>query len=205
MIIYDEIEQGTDEWLKLRSEKITGKVLPEIDGTPQAREKVLYKMLAAKYGVFDDEENSMERGNRLEPEARIQYEILTGYTVDTPGFCESNEHEEIANSPDGLIQLEEGYEGAIEIKCLSGWKHLKAKIENEIPKEHQKQVVQYFIVNEDLKWLDFVLYNPDLLEHQLVVIRKTREDLKDEIERLYKKQIDFLEEVRQLDNKLKNI
>lgn len=205
MRIYEDIEQGTEEWLQLRLGKLNGTDNADLLGTAERRETLKYKIIADRLSksISDDSENAMDRGSRLEAEARIQYELLTGYTVDEVGLCESEENEEIANSPDGLIQLEEGYTGAIEIKCLTGWKHIKSKLTNEIPKEYRGQVLQYFIVNEDLEWLDFVLYNPDLIKHQLVVIRLTKKNLQKEITEMIERQRVFLEEVKQAEQLLK--
>lgn len=47
---------------------------------------------------------------------------------------------------------------AIEVKCLSSAKVVKAFLEKKYPKEYAPQVLKYFMVNDDLEVLHFVIY-----------------------------------------------
>ena len=197
-----QVEQKTDEWFHLRKGKITGTTLKAIMGTPKARQDAIYEIIAERLtvGVENDTEyeNPMVRGNRLEPDAIAAFEFETGKKVERIGLSESDSNPMIANSPDGLI----GKHEAIEVKCMGGKNHVKTWLTNEIPDEYQWQVAQYFVVNDDLKKLYFVAYNPDIPTHQLHIIEATREDMAIEIERAKIAQDIFLKEVEE---KLKTI
>lgn len=194
-----QIEQRTDEWLHIRKGKITGTALKSIMGTPRARQEAIYEIIAERLTIgIDDEENAMERGNRLEPDAIAMFELETGKQVERIGFCEDDNNAMICNSPDGLIDETE----AIEVKCMGGKNHIKMWLTDEIPDEYKWQIIQYFVVNEKLKKLYFVGYNPNIPVHQLHIIETTREENKTDIENAKKSQEAFLQEI---DNILKNI
>jgi putative phage-type endonuclease len=184
-------EQRSDEWFHLRKGKITGTTLKSIMGTPKARKEVMYEIIAERLtvGIDDEWENAMDRGTRLEPEAIAAFQFETGLKVDTAGLCQDDDNDKIANSPDGLI----GENEAVEIKCMGGKNHVKMWLENEIPDEYYYQVLQYFVVNEKLKNLYFVGYNPDIPSHSLHIIKVERNE--EEIENARKKQEAFLQEV----------
>lgn len=187
----NNVSQRSDEWFHLRKGKITGTTLKAIMGTPKARKEVMYEILAERLtvGVEDDYENAMDRGTRLEPEAISAFEFETGLKVDTAGLCQDDDNCQIANSPDGLI----GEDEAIEVKCMGGKNHVKMWLTNEIPDEYYYQVLQYFVVNEKLKKLYFVGYNPDIPTHPLHIIEVERNE--EEVERAKKSQEAFLQEV----------
>lgn len=189
------IDQRTDEWLHIRKGKITGTTLKAIMGTPKARQDALYEIIAERLtvGVESDYENPMDRGTRLEPEAIAAFEFETGKTVEKIGFCEDDENTHITNSPDGLI----GKHEAIETKCMGGKNHVKMWLTDQVPDEYSWQVVQYFVVNKDLKTLYFVGYNPDIPTHSLHIIEVTRESITDDIEMAQNAQETFLKEVNE--------
>ena len=192
-----DIEQGTPEWHQLRKGKMTGTGLKSIMGTPYAQKEYLYKMIAERLTVGVPEEgeyeNAMKRGLRLEGQAIAMFELETGKSVDTVGFCEDDDDPMIANSPDGLI----GETEAIEVKCLGGGNHVKLWLENEIPKDYIWQVVQYFVVNEKLEKLYFVGYNPDIPQHDLHIIEVTRQEVEDKIVQAKTAQKIFLNKVEE--------
>jgi len=158
------IEQRSPEWHQLRKTNITGTVLKGIMGTARARQEAIYEAIANRLtiGVDDDDyENPMERGTRLEPDAIAEFEFITGKSVEKVGFCESEEIEGVAQSPDGYIKNTDDTE-AIEVKSMGGKNHIKLWLTNEVSDEYEWQVVQYFVVNNNLKKLYFVGYNPQI-------------------------------------------
>lgn len=191
-------EQRSDEWFHLRKGKITGTVLKAILGTPKARKEVMYEILGERLqtGIEDEFENAMDRGTRLEPEAISAFEFETGLKVDTAGLCQDDDNCQIANSPDGLI----GEDEAIEVKCMGSKNHVKMWLENKIPDEYKYQALQYFVVNEKLKKLYFVGYNPSIPVHPLHIIEVERDE--EEIENARKKQEEFLKEVEEKLNQI---
>lgn len=176
MKVYNNIEQGSDEWHQQRKGKLTGTVLKNIMGTPKARQEAIYEMIADRLTVGIESEtsfeNAMDRGTRLEPDAITMFEFETGLKVDRTGFCEDETNPLIANSPDGLI----GEDEAIEVKCLGGKNHVKMWLTNEIPDDYKWQVIQYFVVNPNLKKLYFVGYHPDIAVHPLHIIEVPRDE-----------------------------
>lgn len=141
------------------------------------------------------EESALERGERLEQEAIEQFEKATGKLVDRVGFAESDENEFMGFSPDGLIANDGVYTEAVEAKCLSSAKYVKAWIENSIPEEHDAQVIQAFIVNEQLQTLYFVLYDPRITVHPLHIIPVTRKEIKSHIEDYKKQETEFIDQI----------
>lgn len=189
------LEQRTDAWHHLRKGKITGTTLKAILGTPKARQEAIYELIGERLTIgVEDEENAMERGNRLEPEAIAFFELETGKKVERIGFCEDDNNPMICNSPDGLI----GETEAIEVKCMGGKNHIKFFLNNEIPDEYFWQVVQYFVVNEKLEKLYFVGYNPDIPLKKMHIVEVERKNIKDKVDEARQAQEIFLQEVNDI-------
>lgn len=198
MKIYNDCEQQTPAWDYIRKGKITGTGAKKLNGTPKAREEYFYEMLAERLtsGVAEGYENPMDRGNRLEPQAREMFEFAYGLKVTQVAFCESDASQFIGFSPDGLIANDDGvFTEDIEIKCPEGKNYVKGWLKNQVPDEYQEQVVQSFVVNEDLQKKYFILFNPEITIHPLHVIEVTRESLGAEIELLRTKQLSFINEI----------
>ena len=102
----------------------------------------------------------MERGHILEPEAIAMFEERTGKKVDDESVVWISDYDDNAYvSPDGVITNKDGKATeAIEVKCLSSAKVVKAFLEKKYPKEYAPQVLKYFMVNDDLEVLHFVIY-----------------------------------------------
>lgn len=169
------LEQNTKEWLEWRKGKITGSRANDIivkRGT--GRKLGFYEVLAERIAIADDGEyeNELERGHALEERALDAFEELTGKKVKrNNGVWVSDDNAQLAISPDGEI----GKTEAVEVKCLSSARHLQAYFEQEIPPEYDAQVTQYFIVNEKLKALHFVFFDPRIPSkscHEIIVDRK---------------------------------
>lgn len=156
----------------------------------------MYEVIADRLSVEDGmEESAMDRGVRLEQEAIEAFEKETGKIVDRVGFAESDENEMMGFSPDGLIANDGTYNEAVEAKCLSSAKYVKAWIENEVPEEFEGQIVQAFIVNEDLETLYFVLYDPRVTTHPLHIIPINRKDLGTRVAEYKEIELKFISEV----------
>lgn len=204
MKVHNDIEQGTLDWHFIRKGKITGTVLKDILGTPRARQEAFYELIAERLteGVSAEDENARDRGHRLEDEARAIFEFRTQKSVETVGFCEKDSNPFITNSPDGLIKNGDVYDEAIEIKCFEGKKFVKTWFTNTVPDEYWAQVLQYFIVNEQLQTLYFVAYCPEITMYPMHVITIHRENIVTDIAEAEAAQVAFLEEVQE---KLKEI
>ena len=127
MIVYKELEQGTEEWLHVRAGKITGsEIQPLISvskGTGKGghinycRKKAVEKLFGIETATFKS--GAMIQGAEREPYARMAYELLKGVSVEQVGFVELNEF--VGCSPDGLI----GEDGILEIKSKTDDGHAK--------------------------------------------------------------------------------
>ncbi len=195
MKTHRDIEQGSDAWHQIRKGKITGTMLKQIMGTPKARSEATYEFIAELLTVgIPDDENPMERGKRLEPEALAAFTYQTGLAVETVGFCEHDDDPSIANSPDALVV---GKNAAVEVKCLNGAKHVKMWFTESVPDDYKWQVVQYFVVNDQLETLYFVGYHPEIESHPLVILTISRSSVFAEIEEARAAQVRFLDEVNE--------
>ena len=161
-----------------------------------------YKMLAYQLsnGTAPTDERAMDRGVRLEPIIRDDFNKEHNKNFSEVGGCSRDDEPRIAMSPDG-VELDNLTEN-LEIKALAGWKHVKAWQENEIPDDHMPQVIQYFVVNDELDKLYFVMGCPEIAIKPLLVFEVYREDLEKEIAITLQAQKELLAKV---DTKLKEI
>jgi len=173
--------EDRDSWLAGRRGKITGSRLKDIivkRGT--GHKKGYYELIAERLATEPDaEETPMDRGTRLESEAMQRFMDETGSEVDTSlVIWERDDNSSIAISPDGFM----GKVKAVEVKCLSSASHIEAFLTQEIPDEYKMQMYQYFIVNDDLKTLFFVFYDPRIPCKEYFEIAVQRENIQEDIE-----------------------
>ena len=69
-----------------------------------------------------------------------------------------------------------------------------------VPTEYKYQVIHYFVVNEDLEWLDFVSYDPRLKNCKLHVCRVVREDIANEISDALNAYIKFYDKLKKYED-----
>lgn len=187
--------QGSTEWLSLREGAITGTKLGKYFAKDRKAEfgfdlgkpnLIFYETLAERLtvGSGDDGEeseglgSSRERGHDLEPIAIDEAEFRLGKTFIRGGVWRfSNSH---LCSPDGYT---EDLTEAIEIKCLSSARHIKAILENEAPSEYFAQFMNYFN-NPKLERLYVALYDPRFIDerYQLKIFTYERKDWEEEIQ-----------------------
>ncbi len=196
------VEQRSDEWFEARRGKISGTILGDVYSKKGGRKIGFYQIIAERLGLDPDEENRMDRGLRLEDEAVELFQGKTGKKVESAGMCVSSFSDEIINSPDGLIKHKGKYTEALEVKCLSPARHLQAVIENKVPPEFESQLIQYFVVNDDLKTLYFLFYDPRLPSISYHLIETKREDVKDRIEFFKTWQLETLQEINEIIERL---
>jgi len=185
MIIHD-CTQGSFEWHQLRLGKITGSRLKKMMAKDNL--SLIDELIAEEQvGIADDDEfvsDEMQRGIDMEPLAIQEYSNITGNTVEHPCILQSEDWPILFQSPDGCIKgaSEGGFEGAVEVKCPKTKTHIKYIRMGKIPNEYKEQVWSYFLVNPDLKWLDFVSYDPRLTVKPIWIHRVTREELAEELQ-----------------------
>lgn len=149
-----------DDWLEARRGRITGTRLKDLvtKGKPK---KGYWELIAERVAIPSDGENPMHRGKRLEDDAIERFIKETGKKVESElVMWHRDDDENIAISPDGYIKKGKKIKEATEVKCLSSAAHIEAYMTDIIPSEYEFQILQYFIVNEDLENLYFIFYDP---------------------------------------------
>jgi len=135
----------------------------------------------------------MDRGTRLEEEAIAMFVEETKKKVDTSLVIWTRDDDEnIAISPDGFFG-----DAAVEAKCLSSARHIEAFLTQKIPSEYEAQALQYFVVNDALKFLYMVFYDPRLIAKPYFYLTLKREELEEDIKFYLDSERAILEEVRQ--------
>ncbi len=163
MIIFDHVEQGTDEWHEMRRGVITASrfkdVMSKGRGTAPSKTRHSYMLeLAAEVltgNVEHFEPNKyMQWGTEKEPEAKSMYEFLTDNEVSEVAFIK---HDTLncGVSPDGLV----GDNGGIEIKCPKTTTQIETFLSGKMPTQHKAQVQGCMWVTERDYW-DFVSFVP---------------------------------------------
>lgn len=185
-----------EEWLEARRGKITGTragaLIGKRDGKPK---KGYYELIAERVALPATDEFAMDRGHRLEDEAVQRFAIETKKKVNTDlVIWHRDDDENIAVSPDGSV----GKTAAVEVKCLNSASHIEAWLTQQIPDEYETQVLQYFVVNDKLKELFFIFYDPRMpIDFFFVKVkRKNIQEQVDyylELERRVLKEVDTIE------------
>ena len=188
------------EWLEERKGLISGTrlkdILPKRIGN--GYRAGFYEIIAERVAVPATQESAMDRGNRLEEEAIEEFEKETKKKVNKDlVIWHRDDDENIAISPDGFI----GKEEAVEVKCLSSARHIEAWLTQAIPNEYEAQVVQYFIVNEDLQKLYFMFYDPRMPK-SLFWLEVKRKEVQAKVDEYLKLEREALKKIKELENKL---
>ena len=192
------IEQGTQEWLDARKGVITGSrfkdvITPAKGEASKSSKSYMYELVAERMGAsvsfFQNEH--MQRGNELEPDARSAYEFIKDATVDQVGFC-LHDNKLIGVSPDGLI----GEDGGLEIKCPKETTHISYLDNGTLPLIYKPQVQGSMWVT-GRKWWDFMSYHPMLPP---LIVRVPRDE--DYIRKMEDGIIKFSEDMLALEKRL---
>jgi putative phage-type endonuclease len=136
-----DVEQGSDAWLAWRKTVITATDCPAIMGTsPWSTE---YKCWQKKLGLIEEQKSNdaMERGKRLEPKARADFNRRYSYFME-PCVVESTDSDFLGASLDGLSDCQKY---VLEIKC-GGSKLHDLATKGEIPDYYKDQIQHQLIV-----------------------------------------------------------
>ncbi len=159
MIIHD-VEQNTDEWMKIRGGKFTASTFADLFAKPStstyknAINKVVFERITGE--LPESFSNKwMERGKELEPQAIETYELSTFNKVHRVGFIERSEW--VGCSPDGLI----GTDGMIQVKCPASSTLIEYMMSQKVPDDYMIQMQGEIWVAER-KWSKFYVYHPKL-------------------------------------------
>lgn len=196
--------EDREDWLLARRGKITGSRLKDIISkrAGSGKKKGYYELIAERIAIEDISERPMDRGTRLEDIAIARFTEETGKEVDTTlVLWTRDDNNNIAVSPDGVVKGSKNSE-ACEVKCLNSASHVEALLTHEIPSEYEDQVLQYFIVNDKLKKIYFIFYDPRLTVKDFFFMEITRESLGEKIDEFREYQIGVLAEVEKIVSEL---
>lgn len=165
-------QQG-DAWLKNRIGRITGSRIADVcsylsraSGPKKAgdssstRDNYRRELISERLtGFAKDHYNSpaMQRGSALENDARMYYEGAMRQMCAPVNFVLHAKYDFTGASPDSLV----GDDGILEIKCLLPWNHIAYVEAKQIPEEYYPQVA-WELACTGRKWVDFVLFCPDI-------------------------------------------
>jgi exodeoxyribonuclease (lambda-induced) len=201
-MIQVDVEQGSEEWLKLRLGLVSASRFKDIMTNPRSNTE-LFSATAKSYmleliaEILTGEQKevtgkALEWGSNNEKNAQIEYAFEQGVTVDEIGICLTDD-KQIGASPDGFV----GDDGGIEIKCpYNSANHIATVVSGEMPKEHMAQVQGNMLVN-GRKWWDFVSYDPRIDGKGRIFITRIERD-EEYIAKLEEKLTAFLIEMKRI-------
>jgi putative phage-type endonuclease len=177
MQIIRNIDQGSEQWLKLRLGVATASNFDKIITSTGKESESLkkYALQLATELMLETPEPSfkndvMARGNELEPLARDAYQEQSFNVVEQITMFKSD-CGNFGYSPDGLVDDD----GLVEIKCPIATTHFKYLLDNKIPSDYWQQVQGGLWVSQR-KWIDFVSYNSYFKDKKLFIVRVERDE-----------------------------
>lgn len=193
-----DIEQNSEEWFEFRRGKIGSSKLKDIvvlRGT--SKKDGFYQLLADRLAInTETEEDARGRGHRLEEEAAQEFEKDTGLVTVKNGAWVSDFNPNVYISPDRAIK--DDLTQAVEIKCFEDKHHIRAYLEDGVPKKLYFQILQYFIVNDQLEKLHVVFYTDRIPSMKYKRLEVTREEVEKDVEKYKQYQIDTLAEIDEI-------
>ncbi len=162
--VYEELEQGTDEWLQARCGLVTASELHKIlTSTGQWSNSETCNSLLRKLAAeritnaveYTGANRNMQRGTLLEPFARALYNEQIAPVTEVGFMTRDDWGFRAGYSPDGLV----GEDGLIEIKSPLAQTHLDTVFKDKVPTQYKAQV-QMGLRITGREWLDFVSFYP---------------------------------------------
>jgi len=182
MIIHN-FEQQSPEWFDFKKGKM-GASKADAIGNCGAGLKTLCKNIVKDMIVEKEHytNTDIERGNTLEPIARLKYEYETGVKVHECGLFEYNDY--VVCSPDGYILDKSNCKiiGGIEIKAKNDDKHLDLLLGGEFDSTNKWQCQMAMLIS-GAKWWDLISYNPNYKKS--IIIKRIYHD-KEKFDKLLK-------------------
>lgn len=198
--MWHNIEQNTDEWLVLRSGKVTGSSISNVManygkafGDPAKKlavdiaiERITGKNIGGAYT-----NGHMERGHEQEPIARMLYEEEYFCDVSNGGFFDN---EITGCSPDGLV----GESGMIEIKSVIPSVQYK-RIKTGTPDPAYKWQIAFNLRESGREWIDYVSFCADFpVDRRLFVHRVHAEQMEEQFNQIATRLAEFESLVNQV-------
>jgi len=169
IIYYDDIEQNSKEWFDVKagvpSASESRYLLAGVKGFKTYTLKKFAQLYSRQSETYVSA--AMERGNDLEPDARIEYENQFLVKVNTVGFVK-NFTKKCGCSPDGIVHNNITGDYGLEIKCFNPERHMEFYLTGEPHKEVYEQVQFSMYVTGLKKWV-IAYYNPDFQDDMKLI------------------------------------
>lgn len=180
MKVFYDIEQGSDEWKKIRKGKPTASefsnIITAAKGELSKSAGPYINKLIGECFCPDWEEwegnRYMDRGKIFEPEALDAFGAETGFKLSYPGFCLADDGV-CGCSPDALVVNDTDptrYAGGVEIKCPIPSTHVGYVRAGVLPDDYKQQVHGSMAVTGLNEW-HFWSYFPGM-RHLHVVVKR---------------------------------
>lgn len=204
-----DIDKRSDMTIDEILEQLTSEQLGEMKAQGDKKD-AYYKLVAERVArpiTPNDYEDRLDgqkfsmmvRGHILEQEAVEEFEKRNSVKVHTDSVIwQRDDNESSIVSPDAVI----GDTRAVEVKAFDTHRIIRAYDENTYPAECHEQIVKYFIVNEKLETLHFVMYTDVMPSLPYLQFDITREDVADDITELTAFEDAILKQVDELAERL---
>lgn len=228
-----DIDQNSEEWFEYRKGKSGGSAfgkMYKVNGrTNSELRDQFFTMLAERVARPMTPNDYMDRvpegvvfswavrGHILEPEAAKAFSVKYDKILEDGKVWASDDTYNSYVSPDRVITSSDGkVREAVEIKCLSSEKVLKVWWDKKhleegqsdfwaIPNnEYKAQVLKYFMINDDLETLYWVVYTDLIPKLELQVLEIKRLDVISWIEDARMVEKHYLEELENAEKMLEN-
>lgn len=201
------MQQQTDEWFASRLGRVTASRVKDVmakgrGGAPSAtRQNYMMQLLCERLTGKREEgftSAAMQRGNELEPVARMAYELFADAEVTETGLIHHPKIEGFAASPDGLILTARG---GLEIKCPNTATHVFTLQSGKHDPQYEWQMLAQQACAE-LEWVDFVSFDDRLPDElQYACFRFERDEAR--IRQMETEIKLFLEELAELEHEMR--
>lgn len=203
------MQQQSEAWFSARLGKVTASRVKDVMAKgrgkePSATRRNYMMQLLCERLTGQKEEGftsaAMQRGNELEPMARLAYELMQDCEVQEVGLILHPTIEGFGASPDGVILLPSG-KGGLEIKCPNTAQHIAVLQSGKHDPQYEWQMLAQMACAE-LEWVDFVSFDDRLPEElQYACFRFERDEKR--INEMESAVVEFLEELAALEIDMK--
>ncbi len=180
MPLVEGIEQGTAEWIQMRTGCVTGSRVADVmaklvrkngeAATRQAYKAEIVSEILTGRAADHYVSPAMEWGKENEIFARSVYEVEIG-SIEPIGFALHSTIKRFGASPDGLV----GSDGLVEFKCPNTATHIDYILAGIVPAEYHWQMLAEMACAER-QWCDFVSYDPRLPKRLQLFVRRFERD-----------------------------
>lgn len=205
--MFHSVDQNTDEWMDLRTGKLTGSAIAKVManygkafGEPAKKLAVdiALAQITGKSHSNGYTNEHMERGHEQEPLARAEYSSQYFCEVAKGGFFDNGF---TGCSPDGLI----GDDGVLEIKSVIPSVHYERIRTNKYDSAYHWQLV-FNLKETDRDWIDFASYCQPFTEaKRLIVFRLNKPDLVEDFEKIDVRVGEFYALVEDIKNNIREV